>query len=104
MDYHPRLLLGIMVDVALLWSCVVGWQQEGGGWAAGSPTRTSETPIMKVIVPLILSVVLSLVATLIALIATRLIVRDGVRIDLTDWRRAEERFGAGNARPADAAS
>jgi hypothetical protein len=31
--FHPWLLLGVVIDVALLWSClVVGWQPGVDGW------------------------------------------------------------------------
>jgi len=33
--FHPWLLLGVVIDVALLWSClVVGWQPGANGWGA----------------------------------------------------------------------
>jgi len=33
--FHPWLLLGVVIDVALLWSClVVGWQPGENGWSA----------------------------------------------------------------------
>lgn len=33
--FHPWLALGVVIDVALLWSClVVGWQPGVSGWGA----------------------------------------------------------------------
>jgi hypothetical protein len=33
--FHPWLLLGVVIDVALLWAClVVGWQPGVDGWGA----------------------------------------------------------------------
>ena len=33
--FHPWLLLGVVIDLALLWSClVVGWQPGVNGWGA----------------------------------------------------------------------
>ena len=33
--FHPWLLIGVVIDLVLLWSCLVaGWQPGAGGWSA----------------------------------------------------------------------